>query len=168
MFLVFKIIGGGLLICACFAYGCCMSKNLYMRRNFIKSFIVFLSALSTNIRYNSDDIFTLVSISARSKELSSLKIEDDNPNVPFGIIWEERIKSISKVYSLTKEDKELLIEFGSQLGKTDIDGQLKHIELYKAVFKKQLANSEEAIIKKSKLYKTMGFFVGTAAALMMI
>ncbi len=166
--MVFKIVGGGLLICACFAYGCCMSKNLYMRMNFIKSFIVFLSALSTNIRYNSADIFTLVSISARSEELSALKIKDDIPNCPFGVIWEERIKSIPKCYSLTKEDKELLTEFGSQLGKTDIDGQLKHIELYKAVFKKQLANSEEAIIKKSKLYKTMGFFVGTAAALLMI
>jgi hypothetical protein len=35
-------------------------------------------------------------------------------------------------------------------------------------FSKQLSSALDAITKKSKLYKTMGFFAGSAIALMMI
>ncbi len=76
--------------------------------------------------------------------------------------------TIPRAYALTKADTDLILQFGAQLGKTDIDGQLKHIKLYKDFFKKQLDEAEEAIAKKSKLYKTMGLFAGSAAALMMM
>ena len=76
--------------------------------------------------------------------------------------------TIPKGYALKKSDTDLLLEFGSHLGKTDVEGQLKHIELYRQLFEKQLEAAEDAIAKKSKLYKTMGLFVGTAAALMMM
>lgn len=133
----------------------------------MRSFIVFLNSLATNIRYNSDDIFTIVSACAGSAELKCFLISGNNI-IPFESVWNKCISEIPKSYSLCKTDVDLLCEFGSQLGKTDIEGQLKHIELYKELFEKQLYNAEDDIIKKSKLYKTMGFFVGTAAALMMI
>lgn len=145
-----------------------MSKSLNNRRDFLKNFLVFLSNLSTNIRYNSADIFTIVSMSANTSSLGFLAAEYDYGSVSFDVIWNDKINSIPKQYSLTKTDRELLLKFGRELGKTDVEGQLRHIELFDSQFKKQLKDSEEAIKSKSKLYKTMGFFVGTAAALMMI
>ena len=168
MFLVLKIIGSFMLVGASFSVGCIFSKNLYRRRDFLKSFIVFLSSLSTHIRYDPSDIFTLVSMCANTDELSCFDFDDKHFLKPFDELWIEKVKSVPNSYSLTKDDKQLLFEFGTNLGKTDVEGQIKHIELYKISFAKQLSQSEEAIVKKSKLYKTMGFFVGTAAALIMI
>ena len=95
------------------------------------------------------------------------EISDETGN-PFYEIWSGRVSVIPSKFGLKNSDRVLLLEFGEQLGKTDVDGQLKHLELYEELFKKQLTDAENEINKKSKLYKTMGFFVGTAAALMII
>lgn len=168
MSLVIKIIGAVLIVCASFYVGCSLSKKLFKRRDFFKNFITFLSSLETRIRYDSYDIFTLVSVCADGDNLSYFKFEEQAFSVPFSTEWNKKVEQLPKSVSLTKSDKQLLCDFGSELGKTDVEGQLKHIALYKAIFSKQLTNAEDAIIQKSKLYKTMGFFVGTAAALMMI
>lgn len=168
MSLAIKIIGSVLIVSACFLTGYSMARNLSVRRDFLKNLIVFLSSLSTNLRYNSSDIFTLVSLCARDDELSYFRFDDTLINQPFETMWAEKVSSLPKSLSLKKSDKELLYEFGRELGKTDVDGQLKHIELYKTVFEKQLSSAEDDINKKSKLYKTMGFFVGVSAVLVMI
>lgn len=168
MFVLVKLIGAALLVASSFAVGLSMSKSLYRRKAFIKSFIVFIDSLATHIRYNTDDIFKLVSMCADSEELKCFEFFSKPHSEPFDKLWSKSVLTIPRAYALTKSDVELLLQFGSQLGKTDIDGQLKHIKLYKDFFKKQLYDAEDAIVKKSKLYKTMGLFVGTAAALMMM
>ena len=87
---------------------------------------------------------------------------------PFDELWLERVKQLSSEIPLSKSDISMLNDFGGQLGKTDTEGQLKHLELYEVSFSKQLSSALDAITKKSKLYKTMGFFAGSAIALMMI
>lgn len=162
-----KIFGCILLSAAGGLAGFSLSQRLYKRRDFLKAFLVFISTVSTNIRYNSADIFTVVSSSASVDNLSCIATTK-NENQPFETVWKNKIDNIPKNLSLTASDKQLLYEFGEQLGKTDVDGQLKHLELYKISFAKQLSFAENAIIQKSRLYKAMGFFAGTAAALMMI
>lgn len=163
-----KLIGAVLLIASSFSVGVSMSKSLYRRKAFIKSFIVFIDSLETHIRYNTDDIFKLVSMCSDSEELKCFEFFNKPPSEPFDKLWSKSVLTIPRAYALTKSDMDLLLQFGSQLGKTDIDGQIKHIKLYKDFFKKQLDDAEDAIVKKSKLYKTMGLFAGTAAALMMM
>lgn len=150
-----------------FSAGWFCSKKLLMRKDFFKRIINFISNLSTQLRYSTSDIFTLVSLSANTSGLDLFEISDET-GTPFYRIWSERVNAIPAKFGLKKGDNALLLEFGEQLGKTDVDGQLKHLELYEALFKKQLTDAENEINKKSKLYKTMGFFVGTAAALMII
>ena len=105
-------------------------------------------------------------MSARNNDLTYIsKLEN---NKPFDKQWQEKISSLPNTLALNKSDKELLSEFGNELGKTDIDGQLKHIEFYKNLFDNQLLAAEEDIISKSKLYKTIGLFAGISTALMII
>ncbi len=164
--MLLKVIGSVLIISASFLIGNSKSRNLYKRRDFIKSFIVFLNSLSTNIRYEAMDIFTTVSACTRDGNLSYIsKIENTEP---FDMQWEQKILSLPSSLSLKKSDIELLKEFGNELGKTDVDGQLKHIELYKNLFQKELMSAEEDIKNKSKLYKTMGLFAGISTTLMII
>lgn len=162
-----KILGGLLLVLSGFSAGWFCSKKLLMRRNFFKKFLCFVSNLSTQLRYSTSDIFTLVSLSASTSGLNFFEISNET-GTPFYKVWSERVSEIPAKIGLKNSDRQLLLEFGEQLGKTDVDGQLKHLELYEALFKKQLTDAENEITKKSKLYKTMGFFVGTAAALMII
>ncbi|WP_294908581.1 stage III sporulation protein AB [uncultured Ruminococcus sp.] len=162
-----KFLGGLLLVLSGFSAGWFCSKKLLMRKDFFKRIISFISNLSTQLRYSTSDIFTLVSLSANTSGLDLFEISDET-GTPFYRIWSERVNAIPAKFGLKKGDAALLLEFGEQLGKTDVDGQLKHLELYEALFKNLLTDAENEINKKSKLYKTMGFFVGTAAALMII
>lgn len=164
--LALKLIGCVLLIGAASASGVMLSRRLYRRRDFLKSFLVFISSLSTSIRYNCSDIFTLVASCAEYGNLDCIAPKEGAGS--FDSAWKDKIDNIPKNYSLTRSDKQLLCEFGAQLGKTDTDGQLKHLELYKIEFSNRLSLAENAINKKSKLYKVMGFFAGTALALMII
>ncbi|HBM97931.1 MAG TPA: hypothetical protein DD413_00755 [Ruminococcus sp.] len=168
IFLIVKLIGAALLIASSFSVGFSMSKSLYRRKQFLKSFIVFIDSLATHIRYNTDDIFRLVSMCSDCEELKCFEFFSKPHTEPFEKVWSKSVLTIPRAYALTKADTDLILQFGAQLGKTDIDGQLKHIKLYKDFFKKQLDEAEEAIAKKSKLYKTMGLFAGSAAALMMM
>ncbi len=166
--MVIKLIGAVMLIIATFSAGYYKSKSLYRRRDFINAFIVYLNSLATAIRYQGEDIFEIAGKSACSQELNVFSDINNAEELSFEDWWSKCVLTIPKAYSLDKTDISLLTDFGRQLGKTDIDGQLKHIELYKVLFKKQLADAQDAISRKSKLYKTMGFFVGTAAALLMM
>lgn len=162
-----KILGGFLLVLSGFSAGWFCSRKLLMRKDFFKRIIGFITNLSTQLRYSTSDIFTLVSLSACTSGLDFFEISDET-GTPFYKVWSERVSEIPTKFGLKNSDRQLLLEFGEQLGKTDVDGQLKHLELYEALLKKQLTDAENEINKKSKLYKTMGFFVGTAVALMII
>ena len=124
---------------------------------------MFLSTLSTSLRYQGADIFRLVHSSGEL--FSTLSITGGEP---FEEAWKKTICNFRSRYALTSQDFELLGEFGSQLGKTDTEGQLSHIELYQALFSKQLSLAEEEVISKSKLYQTMGLFAGVSAAIVLV
>ena len=59
-----------------------------------------------------------------------------------------------------------MLGFGEKLGKTDLEGQLSHIELYRALFQKQIKEAEDDAQKKSRLYRTLGIFGGVSAAIL--
>lgn len=155
-----------LVVCTGTMIGFVLSGRLYKRKDFLKSFTEFISLLATNLRYSGDDIFTLVNSCAENSSLDSLLFSECDR--PFDELWLERVKQLSSEIPLSKSDISMLNDFGGQLGKTDTEGQLKHLELYEVSFSKQLSSARDAITKKSKLYKTMGFFAGSAIALMMI
>ena len=164
--MLLKIVGSALIISSAFLIGNSKSRKLYKRHDFLKSFIVFLNSLSTAIRYETMDIFLTISSCIRDENLSYISIKENTQ--PFDKQWQKQILSLPSSLSLKKSDIELLIEFGNELGKTDIEGQLKHIDLYKTLFNKELISAEEEILNKSKLYKIMGLFVGISTTLMII
>ncbi len=159
-----KIIGCLLIVSAAFSAGTLLSKRLYRRRDFLSSFKTFLQALKTELRYNGGDIFSLVGACARQ---TGFPIDVDGDK-PFEVSWQEAVGGIPRYYSLCAKDLELLTECGSQLGKTDLEGQLSHLSLIEARFDSLIAEAGESIAKKSRLYKTMGFFVGASAAILLL
>lgn len=143
------------------------SQRLYRRRDFINDFLVFLDSLATNIRYSGDELSVIIS---KSEDPFGKAVYDSyrKSEGSFFERWKKAVIKISDGYSLKHDDKQLLCSFGEKLGITDVEGQLKHIELYKGLAKAHLDDSKKDITEKSRLYKTMGFFVGAAVALIVI
>lgn len=163
--MAFKLIGCALLIFACFFTGCLKAKKLYSRRDFLTDFLSFLTTLKTNIRYSGEDIFTLLEATAEgcgTLWLSGFSLERGDPESA----WHRRVNALYDF--VDKTDRQLLLDFGSKLGKTDLEGQLSHIERYETLFELRLENAVEEIAKKSKLYRAMGLFIGISAALLMM
>ena len=153
--LYLKLLGCAAVALSGLAFGVMKSRSLYARRDSLKRVLVFLSSLATNIRYSSDEISSAVSAAANSSDAPYLCVEADR-DTPFYDRWEEANNS----------DKELLLGFGEKLGKTDLEGQLSHIELYRALFQKQIKEAEDDAQKKSRLYRTLGIFGGVSAAIL--
>ena len=164
--LVIKLLGCLLIASAGFFTGCVLTQRLKNRRDFYDKFCVFISLLQTQIRYNSADIFSLVISSARG---SGLELFDTpKTDVPFTAFWENSLNTLPKKYGLNNSDKELLLEFGSVLGATDIEGQLKHLELYREVFQNRLSECEAALKDKSRIYRALGLFGGISTAIIIL
>ena len=87
----------------------------------------FLSSLSTDLRYRGEDIFTLVTECAKRAGLTALSVQPSEDS--FENAWNKAINGVCAAFPLQREDESLLREIGSQLGKTDLEGQLRHLSL---------------------------------------
>jgi len=77
--------------------------------------------------------------------------------------------AISFVYTnINDEDKSVLKALGKMLGKTDLDGQLKEIELTENFLNYQIEKAEIDREKNEKLYKTLGFISGIGIVILLI
>ncbi|MEE0957112.1 MAG: stage III sporulation protein AB [Ruminococcus sp.] len=161
-----------LKLCGCIAFtlagltaGLLRSKSLYARRQFLRSFMVFLQTLATMLRYRAEDIFTLVQSASKSASLQSAQPEE---HLDFAQWWLRQTEAMQPPNALQNSDKELLSAFGSQLGASDTEGQLRHIELYQTLFAKQLKQAEETLAQKSRLYRTLGLFGGLSVGIVLL
>ena len=109
-------------------------------------------------------MFKLISLSAPSS-LSEYFLDK---KTPFNTYWDNAVQKLAKAYSVTAEIKRNLTEFGRMLGTTDVEGQIKHIGVYKSVFTTARDNFQKEYKTKARLYKTLGFFAGAVLALIII
>ena len=82
--------------------------------------------------------------------------------------FETSVSNINARFALTKSDKELLLQFGTKLGDSDIQGQVAHTELYAELFSERLSSVKEQENSKTKLYRILGFSLGCAISLIIV
>ncbi len=157
-----KLFGALLLALAGLGGGLTFARRLAVRRDFLSRLIGFLSSLTTALRYRGDDIYTSVN------SCGELFFVEESVSNSFETAWKECVSDFPKKYRLSKRDYSLLEKLGSGLGTTDIEGQLEHIEYFRALFERQLGEAREDVARKSKLYQTLGLFIGVSAALMIL
>lgn len=133
-----------------------MSLKLQRRRKQLATVLLFLNRLTTNVRYRNDDISQIV-FNLADDELSPLKNAENN-----------QYESIIETLNFNSKDKDLLISFFKDLGKTDIEGVLSHIKMYEELFSEQYENAKEDILNKGKLYRMLGLFSGLAFVVLFI
>ncbi len=128
---------------------------------------LFIGNISTSIRYNSNDIYSVLSTENSYTEIPFVKpvlvgLEQGNSVTES---WSNAVDTLPISYGLSKQDKATIKQFGCKLGTTDVEGQTKHCEYFKKVFSSMAEQLKEEYIQRSKVYRSLGFFSGLALSL---
>jgi len=83
-----------------------------------------------------------------------------------GKAWEEAFEQVGT--NLKKEDIATMKSLGNLLGKTDIEGQVKEIQLVHHFLDTQIQEAQMEKNKNTKLYNTLGVVVGMTIVILLI
>lgn len=144
------------------------SQKLTNRRKTLSSILSAINRMKTLICFGGMDTKRVVEECFCTEAFPLINSEDFDDASPYDEAFEKSVGKIGNSFSLTKSDKELLKQFGSQLGSTDVTGQIAHIELYAELFTERLNAVKEQETAKSKLYRVLGFSLGCAMTLLIV
>lgn len=124
---------------------------------------------ATLIRYRSltvREIFLLLKENRTYSDLLFLHNADfSDKSRPVGEIWQ---KGIDSDFTLSSEEKKLLIQLGRQLGTTDTEGQLSVISVFNESLETMIEKQSEKYAVKGKLCRSMGILAGAMAGILII
>lgn len=150
--------------------GIMYSQKYQKRVTELKDFKTALNMLKTKIRFTYaplKDIFLDISKSITSK--SANVFEKARIHMERESATDSWIKAVNETdTNITKEDKEIICQFGKLLGKTDLDGQLNEIDLCLNFLELQIEKAENEKQKNAKLYKSLGVIAGVGIIIIII
>ncbi len=157
-----------------FAFGGGCIASFHTKRVSLLNDIVFmLSVAETQLRYACIPVNDLLNIFNENNRLKSLIFikecrERVTSGEAFPPAWNESIQNQKELCFLIRDVLPYLIQFGEDLGSTDLDGQLNCCEYYKQIFLKELAEREEQSKKHSKLFPVLGVMLGISAVIILV
>ena len=159
--------GALLLIAAGTLAGFMESRRLSLRVGRLETFLRFLSAAKTEVRYSAAPVARILEL--HGSELGFLRecAQACGRGSKFSEAWRSCVSVRAPKDGFSPRDRELLLSFGEGFGASDTQGQLSHLQLYSDLFAANLKSAEEDRDRKSKLYRTLGTFAGIAAALLL-
>lgn len=164
-----RLLGVLLIFSACCSVGMNMSLNMKKKLERLNLFRRMTDETATLIRYRSltvREIFLLLRENGAYTELLFLHNADfSDKSRPVGEIWQE---SIGSDFTLSSEEKKLLIQLGGQLGTTDTQGQLSVISVFNECLDGMIQKQSEKYAVKGKLCRSMGILGGAMAGILII
>lgn len=145
-----KLCGFFCLILSTTLAGFSFAKNIEERYSQQKLSLKMLDEIEIYLEYGvmtKDEIFTRI-----------------YENHSYDILREERLNETS----LIQTEKSRLFEFYKSFGKTDLQGQLKYLEMVRAFFKESNAELKEIKNNKCRLYRTAGILSGIMVSLLLV
>ena len=155
------IISGGFI-------GNSFSQKLINRRKTLSSLVNAISRIKTLICFGGMEITEIVEKTLCTNEFPLINYQYLDADSNYDKAFETSVSNINARFALTKSDKELLLQFGSKLGDSDIQGQVAHTELYAELFSEKLSSVKEQEDSKTKLYRILGFSLGCAISLIIV
>lgn len=83
-------------------------------------------------------------------------------------IWDEEVSELIKISSLSKNESEILRQFGRTLGQHDYLQQQKHIQLTATYLDREHEDAKDYQLRYSKMAKNLGFLCGLFIVLLLI
>ncbi len=151
MIMIFKIIGGLLLVISCWGFGFYKSYEIKVKRDFLREIVLNLDKLQSEIRLCSGELFPILKRTFNSEKIS----------------FENKKFQISEKY-IDRKNLQILNKMIAILGTADTLGECEKIEVYKGIFKKICDEYEKKYTADKKVWQTLGISGGIAAALLII
>lgn len=138
-------------------------KNLYKISN-------CFNTMKNEIRYSSDYIDEILKKVSKINDFSYIfkTTASFDKSIPVSKRWEKAVLTDSPLLNLKKEDSEILIMFGHELGMTDREGQIKIIDNLLSSLNTLQISAKEEYDKKSKLQKGLGVTLGLFTIIILI
>jgi stage III sporulation protein AB len=154
----------------CFFFGKMLGGRLKQRVRLLTAFSILIKRVKSSINYCAvalPEVFEQCGAEADFKELTFLaEMEEEMQNgTDFYSAWEDAIENFSKKNALLQDDITLLKNFGSAVGKSDIDGQNSLCLLYDELVCSKIAEASEKAARSSGLYAKLGLFAGAAVCI---
>lgn len=162
------------LFCAAFA-GYMKSKTFAIRPQQLRELQMLLELMLNDLTYMSTLLSDLlISTGSRTNSQVGMFFIKAGETLKFnnGIraskAWEKAVVENIGYTCLDEEDKIILINFGLNIGNSDIEGQARNIKAVLQQLKMQEHKAEEIRRKNEPLYKKIGVLAGLAAVIILI
>ena len=163
-----KLILSLVLIITSSLIGNSFSVKISNRRKTLASIYNAITRAKTLICFGGMDTYRVIEECFCTTEFPLMENNLFTDDCQYNKVFEESVGKINRNFSLTKADKELLTQFGSNLGSTDVTGQIAHTELYANLFSERLDIVKTEEQAKSKLFRVLGFSLGCAISLLIV
>ncbi len=137
---------------------------------FLKQYAEFISNVSTQIRFTGCPLSEILKNQFVPEPLGVYinKCSQLLNHYPFLEAWNKTFESCAKDTGISKEEEKMILDFGVNLGGSDIEGQITHCEYNTELLKPYLNHAVDDKKTKSKLALILGMCMGLALALMFI
>lgn len=82
--------------------------------------------------------------------------------------WIKAIKSNENNLHINKEEKDIILNLGNNLGKTDIEGQVNELKMTDNFLDIQILKAEDERRKNEKMYRSLGCIIGLTIVIILI
>lgn len=118
----------------------------------------------TQLKFSREPVLDLLKNAEKSSGWKSFRFINECINLckqknSFSDSWEKSV-SLFPPDGFTNDDISILTDFGSHLGTTDLDGQLKICRLYETLFDGQINTAQSNLKQKGSLYSGLGAACG--------
>ncbi len=173
--MLFKFIYSIIIVSCSSLLGFIFANTYIERSKLLNSLLYTLQILETEIVYGATPIPVIMQkIGNKSKKeiknifLSTANLLNHNSGQTFDEIWYSAVTQEAKHTCLNKEDIDLLLSLGKNLGISNCEDQVKHIRLIREEFKRHY---EFALMEQSKnvrLFKNLGFLLGITIVIIVL
>ena len=170
---MFKALLCIIIIMSSGALGLLKSQTFSQRIRELNDMRTMLHQLSIEISYRKDPlIITFQRIASQNSSISSQLLTRCADHMTsykeFGQCWTAAIEEVFKNTSMKKEDIAILLELGTQLGKSSIDGQSDMFRLTEEKLIHQINQAVKEKDSKGKMYGGLGFSLGIVISVLLI
>ena len=170
-----KLLGSVIIVVSCGLAGLLKARTYIRRPNELRCLQSALQILETEISYAASPLakaFHSVAVCCEknvaslfrsaSRELLSMSGQTA------GEAWNKALAVFYPQTALTQSDLSILRNFGSTLGISDREDQIKHLRLTQEQLKAETEKAEEEAGRNVKIWNYFGFFGGIVAVLILV
>ncbi len=149
-----KTLGIFILFISVLSYGLSISYKTKTEIAQLKEFLSLMKYIKNQIKYFNKPLCEIYcEYALKSSYLSDFLNNLNNFD------WKNAFDNTDGIF-ISKNAKEILVEFGNKLGKNDCDGQIEICDYYITIFEKEVQNASDNYPKKSKLCISLSIYAG--------